>query len=123
VSVPSKKKRLGGWTRLAIVASVLWALGSGFYTINDIAIDEGRLRSAEYSFVFATCSNEQTAEQTIRAKNRNCGEEAWAAWSRPAKLSRWPALIVALGPLPFVWLFGWVIFLTARWVRAGFHHD
>ena len=105
--------RLGGWTRIGIVASVLWAVVGGVY-----------VRSAELN----------QAEPRIRENYKVCGNLAvtqpseWEACMSRMRLStadytsaaQFKALVAAFVPIPFAWLFVWIGVRTTRWVSAGF---
>jgi hypothetical protein len=102
-------QRLGGWQRLGIVISLCRVVGS-LVGVRSYQYHNG-LDAANASVGLCTtagkpfdqCWNENTDFR------RTMTEPYWP-----------PVFMVALGPIPLFWLFGWAIIKTARWVRAGF---
>jgi hypothetical protein len=109
-----KKRHLGGWVRIGIVATVLWAIGGSFFVaqrFDDSALDFRALmdrscyaiREKDPSYDVAGC----------------LAQNSEAAQSERAHV--WPnALMATLIPIPIVWLLFWLTVVVFRWVRAGF---
>jgi hypothetical protein len=109
-----ERKRLGGWVRLGIVASVLWAIGGSFFLakrLDDSALDFRALmdqscyaiREKDPSYDIAGC---------LEQNNRAAQSERERVWPN--------ALMATLIPIPIVWLLVWLTVVVFRWVRTGF---
>ncbi len=102
-------QRLSGWQRLGLVLTVCWAVGN-FVGLRMYQYNNG-LNAAHAALGLCT-----TAGKAF--------DQCWSETSDFRRMSiepYWPPVfLVALGPIPFVWLFGWVIIKTGRWVGAGF---
>jgi hypothetical protein len=105
-------KKLSGWTRIGIVASVVWAVGSFVW--------------------FGTLHNKEWIDQLWDARahcmlhpdhtmtREQCDTEYMEIINREVQ-HRWEeAAILAVVPIPFGWLLIGGLFRVARWVRAGF---
>ena len=104
--------RLSGWTRIGIVLSVLWTAGSFFYYEN---FQEELLQAL--------------ATECAKIPTERLREVCVDNW-RKSLQSRMPlnggkifSLMAALGPVPFGWIFGFIVLRLARWIRAGFHRS
>lgn len=101
-------KRLNFWHRLGIVASVLWMLGAGLYSLES---------TTDQAMKFAQASNNLCHE--INNPNVNCSDEFITDLHSYDDMI-WPqAAIVALLPIPLVWLLAYIAVWTSRWVLAG----
>jgi len=107
----SKKPRLSGWTRIGIVASLLWALGAGgamFY-----------YQSADARYAYrqtlskcAVYTNDSDAVCKARADEKR----------QRILYGRYSMIAYAVFThLLFFWLIAWLIHAIYRWVRRGFH--
>jgi hypothetical protein len=118
-------KRLNGWQRIGIIASVVWMIGGTIW------IEKNRLDRAEATgnFVWNTCLNALDHDTTANADihvwekgNDACahrGTEATAdAGGFTSKLSESAGgAALALG---IAWLFVYGLVGLVRWVGAGF---
>jgi hypothetical protein len=102
-------RRLSGWQRLGLVVTVCWAVGA-FVVVRWFQYHHG-LDAANASVGLCTTA----------------GKEFDQCWNENLEFRRamiepyWPPVfLVAFGPVPFFWLFGWAVVKTVRWVSAGF---
>jgi len=135
--------RINGWQRIGIVASVVWMLVAGIYTLNvtsdadleaaariyrdcaDIRDDANQrqreycwqqsAKSADYSAVFNKCVQEFEAKNPDTCSKRSAD---YAVNSLPNE--RIEAAAVALIPLPLAWGFAYLCLFLVRWVKRGF---
>ncbi len=116
------RARIGGWMRLGIVISILWAAGATAYGINNISNRVSGHRYMAYWRHFDTCQDAKAThpnDDVVTA--RDCELEGLEVYNDPVwNKSLWRAPIAALIVIPFAWIFAWVIFRTVRWVQTGF---
>ena len=106
--------RLGGWTRVGIVASVLWVMGAGFFGLRSVDQTASSVWHAQYSI----CSTEQRISQ--RVESTDCLKQAREASASYWSNNWWIAIVFILLAIPFAWLFAWIVVRTARWIASGF---
>lgn len=107
---------IGGWTRLGIVGSVLWALGAGWHENQEIIGHHRYFYNASYE----TCTILKDAGRDPEFKNKDCFDHAWSNSSVFLK-DRWANVaFMALAPIPIGWLFIYGCVRLFRWIRAGF---
>jgi len=109
--------RLNRWVRLGIVASVLWALVVGYYTLHtftELAIENANA-SRRLCVDAATVDDPKFGER--------CSEEWMRNFKRGINNSYGHAAIRALAPIPFAWLFVYLAVLIWRWVARGFKRE
>lgn len=107
--------RLNGWVRLGIVASVLWALVMSWVML-DYANDMGAA-SGNFARNMCQLDNEQNGTSV------DCGDKWMEAFLSERNYQLWGIPLVALAPLPFFWLFAWLIIIVCRWVARGFKRE
>jgi len=108
------KPRLGGWTRIGIVLSVLWVLGVG--------VDEflNMMRYSEsHTMKYSDCVDAPTKELVAACNEMVPKDNKYAI--KFSSVSGAIAAVVPTGLLPFFWLIAWSIRATYRWVRRGFY--
>jgi hypothetical protein len=118
---------LNGWQRIGIVASVLWAIGGGFWG-NNIRIHEGDWVWQEYQFCIEhadakaenSASSLQAASEDVAKKLDACDKARDKSW--PAAISyHWVyGAFFGLVPILLGWLTAYGIIALLRWIRAGF---
>ena len=121
---------MSGWQRIGVVISVLWLVGPPLYVMIG---DHYRVRG-----YVVNCSIGR--EQVIEAHERRilditerrqiedrCLEEASPlSWGKLATLLLWDkqlrliAWFLLLGPIILLWLVGWIVLSTVRWIQRGF---
>jgi hypothetical protein len=138
--------KLNGWKRIGVVASVVWILGAGFYTLHVINEQEDRyimtlgdgceqdhlhevqqrnehcyrlsLNAPDFTTAYNKCTEDfqETTQKTLDA--------CWARVSSQAtaEYSDWwiEVLAVAFIPLPFGWGVIYLVLFVVRWVTRGF---
>lgn len=106
--------RLSGWQRIAAVLSVVWAAAAAVYQRN-ADVDRANEMAKGH---FEACATLQDARPTpdigICTTQYVSDVPTWlkGSWGNVA--------LVALTPIPFGWLFVYLIIRVGRWVRAGF---
>src|SRR5664279_6259939 len=102
--------RLNGWQRLGIVISMLWAIGAGIHARNS-DLDSAR-SFADLSY--KVCTNEKLLKHDNDISS--CERE------RQANIAKWlkdgnsnaNIAFLALVPIPFGWLAGFILFYFVR---------
>jgi hypothetical protein len=104
--------KFNGWQRIGIVASVVWILGTGFYTLS---VDGNRDLSLA-SGMTLDCENSNNGRDT----NGECSKigETFAMGMLPVE--REHAAIVAFIPVPLGWGAAYLLLFLVRWIRRGF---
>lgn len=104
--------KLNFWQRLGVVASVLWLLGAGLYSLEKTA-DEAQALAQSASNLCLEISDPKV----------DCSKEFLEAL-HAYDSSYWPnAAVAAVLPIPFAWLLAYVVLWTSRWVLAGRHRE
>jgi hypothetical protein len=137
--------KINGWKRIGVIASVVWMVGAGLYTLNvtsgadlrfaasiyrqcaDIR-DERSQNQREYcarqgaiapmidsSTVFNKCMEEFAAKYPDTCSTRSTD---YAVSALPGE--RIEAIVVALVPVPFAWGLAYLVLFLVRWVKRGF---
>lgn len=106
--------RIGGWTRVGIVLSALWALGGYFYANNVVTKRAADMAGYYYDSCYRNAGKRPNPDYS------NCSGEWDKGWKQTMESSTGEAAIIALAPIPFAWLFVWIVVAVWRWVRAGF---
>jgi hypothetical protein len=101
--------KLNGWKRIGTVASIIWILGAGAYTLTTV-------QDAQIQFA---------SSATIRCEEahdwRSSAECDALSTDYLAKVSPWPeTAVVALVPVPLGWGFAYLILSLVRWIKRGF---
>jgi hypothetical protein len=104
----------GGWTRIGIIASVIWAAGAYFYSINVDYSHRDRYVSVSYRL----CSEDLARQEKFNYSS--CMDKAWTDGQAFTKHSTVNAAILAFFPIPIGWLTVLAIIGVVRWTRAGF---
>jgi hypothetical protein len=94
---------MSGWQRIGVVVSVLWFVGLPVFFM--IAANPGVSPADVIALFFGT------------GKAFECGNPC-------SPSARWDMMFVMwtflLGPIVLLWLVGWIVLGTVRWVRRGF---
>ena len=114
-------RRLNGWQRVGIVASVLWAIGSWTWiTRENVALHN------DPTYDPAILINQVCLQQpnvALGACQRRLAEdlteEAPLKAAQKAEDAR-DAIISALAPIPLVWLIAYALIGLVRWIRRRF---
>ncbi len=137
--------KINGWKRIGVIASVLWMIGAGLYTLK--VTRDADLGTAE--FIYRQCVDirdttnqdrrEYCGHQGARAPMidsttvfNKCMEEFEAKHpdtcstrSTDYIVSAWrgewiEAIVIALVPVPFAWGLTYLVLFLVRWVKRGF---
>jgi hypothetical protein len=101
---------MSGWQRIGVVISVLWLLGLPLYLrIYNLVLNCDHARVADFC---RTWSDVEPA-----------GPYLSLSWGYLARLFRDNVEMstgVLLGPIILLWLVGWIVLSTVRWIQRGF---
>ena len=103
--------KLNGWQRIGVLASAVWMLGGGIYTLNHVSNDDIQTAS----------------ELTLSCEEANGGQGSAAcdqqAGDYLAQTYKWEwitASIIAIVPVPLGWGSAYLVLFLVRWVKRGF---
>ena len=102
-------KRLNGWQRLGIIASVLWIVGAWITTMH-FGTEEAQQRASDS---MAVCNKYPLPGETCSDKF----SETYGIYFNVAKET---AALAALAPVPIGWGLAYLAIWLVRWVRRGF---
>jgi hypothetical protein len=111
-------KKLNGWKRIGIIASVLWILIAGIHTY------DSEMDSAEKSIasIHIACDGYlagKTGDAWTIGFNE-CNREANDNLDIAIKGAWLDATLIALVPMPLGWAFIYLLLFLMRWVKRGF---
>jgi hypothetical protein len=109
-------KILNGWQRIGVVMSFIWMIIGGLWAYRDTNITAYNSREVVYSFCKSDTPN-PTFEYLVR-----CRKESDEIYEKVIKNRTENVIIVAFLPLPFLWVFVYLIILMLKWVRNGFNN-
>jgi len=105
--------KLNGWKRIGIVASIVWILGAGIYTLKAT----GNTDEKRASEIIQSCIE---GGPYTKEFDDACGRRG-ADYLRETGTSEWvEAASVALIPVPLGWGLTYLILFLVRWIRRGF---
>jgi hypothetical protein len=109
-------KQVNGWQRAGIILSILWAIGAGIHVHNTDL--KGAKNFADLSY--KVCTNEKLLAHDSDLSS--CERERQASIAKWLKDGNSNANIafLALVPIPFGWLAGFILFYFVRAQIAGF---
>jgi hypothetical protein len=109
--------RVGGWSRVGIVLSVIWLAGAGLYQ------READLRTAAYfsGLAYRTCTESKAQKGDFDFSG--CTSASTKNWNLFLEYSWGKVVIIAIVPIPFGWAFAYFAIRVWRWIRAGFKHS
>jgi hypothetical protein len=121
------RKRLGGWTRVGIILSVIWFFGFAGYWWNYGHRDAGKhleLEGRTCKFLLDVANERSNADTSANwGHYHDCTNRAIATW-QTAVVSTNQAipglLIVSLITVGLWWLVIWGLVALIRWVHRGF---
>jgi hypothetical protein len=114
---------MSGWQRIGVVISVLWLLGLSIYFVADAY--KNSTKYADFLENVCMAGRHDSSPEGKRALDE-CfsnaiqagGTEFRAEVAQTFKdVFLW---IILLGPIILLWLVGWIVLGTVRWVRRGF---
>ncbi len=104
--------RLNGWQRIGIVASVVWALGTGYYQRNE----DVKSATALANLAYALCDY----DNSHLGDKRDCSLDFKQSFDLQIEGSWANVAMVSFVPIPLAWLAVYLAIRIWRWVRAGF---
>ena len=104
---------LSRWQTIGIVVSLLWAIIAGIATVR---IEHNTARN-EGMIAFGKCLDTQARDTPRDTAFEACREKENEAKVASAVHTDRDAALVALAPIPLIWLFGYLILSTWRWAR------
>jgi len=104
--------RLSGWQRLGIVLSVLWLAGVFGYAFWHHKNEQQTYPRNVLAVCFEYIAPKGGDCQDLYEKTRREWQLIPFDWRNPT--------ILGVGPLPFIWLGGWLMLIVIRWVRRGY---
>ena len=113
-------RRLNGWQRVGIVASVLWAIGSWTWiTSKNVALQNDPTYDPAI-LMNQVCLQQPNADLGAcqRRLAEDLTEEAPIKAAQKAEDAR-DAIISALAPIPIAWLLAYAIIGLVRWISRG----
>jgi hypothetical protein len=111
-------RRLNGWKRIGIVASVAWILGAGIYTYNS-EIDEAS-RFIVSTHVACDAGLKGRTGDAWTAGFDECNKQADHSLALASTNARLEAALVAFVPVPFAWGAAYLLLFLVRWIGKGF---
>jgi hypothetical protein len=106
------KKKLNGWQRIGILASVIWMLGAYLYTFSHEENEDIKINV----IVEQACVDARPAGTPMKP----CDDAMYAQINRDIPGERQWAAIVALVPIPLAWGFCYLAVFLVRWIKRGF---
>ncbi len=118
--------RLNGWQRIGVVASVLWAIGGGFWGYHigyheggDVQRDFEQCRAAAQSRYQYQATPRYSTDDLIKDWEK-CRSEYVKANKEATSTGSLYAVLLAFLPIPFGWLAVSKSVALLRWIREGF---
>jgi hypothetical protein len=114
---------MSGWQRIGVVISVLWLLGLSIFFVYDAY--KNSTKYADFLEDVCMAGRHDSSPEGTRALTE-CFSNAIQAGGTEFRAEvahtfkdvfLW---IILLGPIILLWLVGWVVLGTVRWVRRGF---
>jgi hypothetical protein len=123
--------RLGGWTRIGIIISVVWILGAGIYTYNvsmDVQLRRARLTCYEWADAVRTKPTPGMSTADLHAHNledesrRDACRNMQFPYDLPTsrKMALGTSAIFTFVSLALGWGFVYLILFLVAWVKRGF---
>jgi hypothetical protein len=127
------KKGLSGWQRIGIVASVVWAIGGGFWGYY-IGYHEGGDFGRDYKQCRAGAQNWYQNQNLYKGTPRyttgdlikdlgKCQSEYASANRAANSTGSLYAALLAFLPIPLGWFAAYKSIALLRWIREGFEPD
>jgi hypothetical protein len=107
--------RLAAWQKFGIVLSIAWAIGTAVHTHNRAV--EAAQSSA--SFAYKVCADGK--DEAHSPDLSECDKEKSDSVAESMQGDTANAAIVALAPLPFAWMFAFVLVGLGRALAIGLH--
>jgi hypothetical protein len=109
------KRHFSGWLTTGIVVSVLWAI-TGYIATQHSEYNTAR---EEGSIAFSKCLDTEPPYVPKDTAFANCREKENEAKAASAVHVSRDAAVVALAPIPLIWLVGYLILSISRRTKRG----
>jgi hypothetical protein len=122
-------KRLNGWQRIGVLASIAWFIGMWAHVSNvqretyvkEFRFSYGACRDALHDLIRNECGARaaEYAEEMCcyGSRMRDPSRQSWASWFMERNQSQ---IAAAAGLIPVWWLLAYIGVWLTRWVRRGF---
>ena len=111
-------RKLNGWKRIGIIASVVWILGAGLWTY------DSDLREASKYIVLAhvQCDADLAGKtgDAYTAGFNECNERDDGSLALAFTNARLQGAVVGLVPVPLGWALVYLVLFLVNWVKRGF---
>ena len=119
---------LNGWQRIGLVASLLWALGGGWYERERQTQQASRIYMVSVTDLCPSIPDEAATPENLINNSRNvayfkCLNDASKRYESQRALDSGAIrniLMFSLLPIPLAWLLVYLGLRTYRWIRVGF---
>jgi hypothetical protein len=117
---------MSGWQRIGVVISVLWLVGLPVYTLmhHNLSVQERTVDCvARLGATAEWCWQTfyQVPMSPLDVQGMLVGREPLVGANHTIEHSyNMELAMVVWGPIILLWLVGWIVFGTVRWVRRGF---
>lgn len=136
--------KINGWQRIGIVASVIWIVGAGLYTLERLSDEDiktagffygqcASIRDETYHAHSVSCA--RGGENNIDEFNKcmvpynkeleqlddKCTKEGQDYVINAVPRERLGAAVIAFGPVPVAWGGAYFALFVFRWVRRGWN--
>jgi hypothetical protein len=106
--------QLGGWQRIGIILSIVWALGAAIYQRN---------ADIEHAQDFMSLAYKACTESKLLNNDSDwssCDQESAKHWEIWLEGSWRNVALKSFVPIPFGWGVAYLLLAIGRWVRTGF---
>jgi hypothetical protein len=101
---------MSGWQRAGVAASIIWIFIGGYIGSNEVVQMATNMAATDYRLCVDRPGYD--VSKCFEAEMREFHALKEGQWGN--------AVILAFAPLPFCWLFAWMLIATTRWIAAGF---
>jgi hypothetical protein len=113
----NERLRIGRWTRLGIVLSIVWFMGAFSHVRSDIR--------ASYLNTIAQAEHDCMEDNAKRPRSAavDCFERRRETFYDEPAQNWWGAVLLASAPMPVAWLAIWLTVTSVRRMARGIRHQ
>ena len=111
---------MGGWIRIGIVLSVVWALVGGFWAHNSAGNEVQRRTGAQFDVCVAINKARLGDAAPYDQISKPCRDQFPNNYLHNIEGFWWGVAFVALVPIPVAWIIIYMLTALYRWIRRGF---